>query len=209
MNPQQYEKVKSAKGFIAALDQSGGSTPKALSLYGIEGTLFGRSADVRPDPRDAHADHHQPGVQRRSHPGRDPVRTDDGPRDRGTRQRRLPLVGEAGGSFPEGRQGPGRRGERRADDEGDAQPRRLACACQGQGRLRDQDALGREARRRQGHRGCRRPAVHDRQTDPRGGPHAHHRARGRHPRHGQGKAPSGSSRRPSSSTSIRWDRSSR
>jgi fructose-bisphosphate aldolase, class I len=36
MNPQQHEKVKSAKGFIAALDQSGGSTPKALSLYGIE-----------------------------------------------------------------------------------------------------------------------------------------------------------------------------
>ena len=35
MNPQQYEKVKSGKGFIAALDQSGGSTPKALSLYGI------------------------------------------------------------------------------------------------------------------------------------------------------------------------------
>jgi fructose-bisphosphate aldolase class I len=36
MNQQQYEKVKSAKGFIAALDQSGGSTPKALSLYGIK-----------------------------------------------------------------------------------------------------------------------------------------------------------------------------
>jgi len=36
MNPQQYEKVKSAKGFIAALDQSGGSSPKALSLYGIK-----------------------------------------------------------------------------------------------------------------------------------------------------------------------------
>src|ERR1700752_5174607 len=36
MNAQQYEKVKSAKGFIAALDQSGGSTPKALSLYGIK-----------------------------------------------------------------------------------------------------------------------------------------------------------------------------
>jgi fructose-bisphosphate aldolase class I len=42
MNPQQYEKVKSAKGFIAALDQSGGSTPKALSLYGIQpGTYSG------------------------------------------------------------------------------------------------------------------------------------------------------------------------
>jgi fructose-bisphosphate aldolase, class I len=36
MNSQQHEKVKSAKGFIAALDQSGGSTPKALSLYGIQ-----------------------------------------------------------------------------------------------------------------------------------------------------------------------------
>jgi fructose-bisphosphate aldolase class I len=32
---QQLEKVKSKPGFIAALDQSGGSTPKALRLYGI------------------------------------------------------------------------------------------------------------------------------------------------------------------------------
>lgn len=32
---QQRDKVRSARGFIAALDQSGGSTPKALSLYGI------------------------------------------------------------------------------------------------------------------------------------------------------------------------------
>ncbi len=30
------EKIKAGKGFIAALDQSGGSTPKALKLYGIE-----------------------------------------------------------------------------------------------------------------------------------------------------------------------------
>ena len=36
MNTQQHEKVRTAKGFIAALDQSGGSTPKALSLYGIK-----------------------------------------------------------------------------------------------------------------------------------------------------------------------------
>lgn len=32
----QLEKVKNGKGFIAALDQSGGSTPKALKLYGVE-----------------------------------------------------------------------------------------------------------------------------------------------------------------------------
>ena len=32
---QQLEIVKNREGFIAALDQSGGSTPKALRLYGI------------------------------------------------------------------------------------------------------------------------------------------------------------------------------
>jgi len=36
MNSAQFAQMKSGKGFIAALDQSGGSTPKALSLYGIE-----------------------------------------------------------------------------------------------------------------------------------------------------------------------------
>src|SRR4029450_11206099 len=35
MNTDQYTKAKSGSGFIAALDQSGGSTPKALKLYGI------------------------------------------------------------------------------------------------------------------------------------------------------------------------------
>src|SRR6266851_5832282 len=35
MNEAQLHKVTSGKGFIAALDQSGGSTPKALKLYGI------------------------------------------------------------------------------------------------------------------------------------------------------------------------------
>ena len=45
MNQQQYEKVRSARGFVAALDQSGGSTPKALRLYGIaEGTYSGDAA---------------------------------------------------------------------------------------------------------------------------------------------------------------------
>ncbi|MAD91443.1 MAG: fructose bisphosphate aldolase [Gammaproteobacteria bacterium] len=34
-NLDQLEKIKNAPGFIAALDQSGGSTPKALGLYGV------------------------------------------------------------------------------------------------------------------------------------------------------------------------------
>ena len=33
---QQFDRIQSAPGFIAALDQSGGSTPKALKLYGVE-----------------------------------------------------------------------------------------------------------------------------------------------------------------------------
>jgi fructose-bisphosphate aldolase, class I len=36
LNEQQLQKMKTHPGFIAALDQSGGSTPKALSLYGIK-----------------------------------------------------------------------------------------------------------------------------------------------------------------------------
>ena len=36
MNQQMLERMRTGQGFIAALDQSGGSTPKALKLYGIE-----------------------------------------------------------------------------------------------------------------------------------------------------------------------------
>lgn len=35
MHQEQLEKVRGGNGFIAALDQSGGSTPKALGLYGV------------------------------------------------------------------------------------------------------------------------------------------------------------------------------
>jgi fructose-bisphosphate aldolase class I len=40
MSDEQFQKVKSGTGFIAALDQSGGSTPKALQLYGIGADAF-------------------------------------------------------------------------------------------------------------------------------------------------------------------------
>ena len=46
MNPQQLEKMKSGKGFIAALDQSGGSTPKALKLYGIDESEYSGDAQM-------------------------------------------------------------------------------------------------------------------------------------------------------------------
>lgn len=40
MNQQQFERMHTGNGFIAALDQSGGSTPKALKGYGIEETAY-------------------------------------------------------------------------------------------------------------------------------------------------------------------------
>jgi len=42
----QRTQMKSGKGFIAALDQSGGSTPKALSLYGVEPSDYSGDAEM-------------------------------------------------------------------------------------------------------------------------------------------------------------------
>jgi fructose-bisphosphate aldolase class I len=46
MNTQQREKMQSGKGFIAALDQSGGSTPKALKLYGLDESAYKSEAEM-------------------------------------------------------------------------------------------------------------------------------------------------------------------
>ena len=40
MNQEQFDRMHTGKGFIAALDQSGGSTPKALKAYGIEESAY-------------------------------------------------------------------------------------------------------------------------------------------------------------------------
>ncbi|MEJ1250095.1 fructose bisphosphate aldolase [Denitratimonas tolerans] len=46
INQQQRDKIASGQGFIAALDQSGGSTPKALRLYGIEESAYSGEAEM-------------------------------------------------------------------------------------------------------------------------------------------------------------------
>ena len=46
MNQEQLDKVAKGQGFIAALDQSGGSTPKALRLYGIEEASYSGEAQM-------------------------------------------------------------------------------------------------------------------------------------------------------------------
>ena len=46
VNTEQLERMRTGKGFIAALDQSGGSTPKALSLYGIAESEYSGEAQM-------------------------------------------------------------------------------------------------------------------------------------------------------------------
>ncbi|MGG3422219.1 fructose bisphosphate aldolase [Heyndrickxia faecalis] len=46
MNQTQFDKVKNGKGFIAALDQSGGSTPKALANYGVPENAYSNEDEM-------------------------------------------------------------------------------------------------------------------------------------------------------------------
>ena len=46
MNQEQATRMTEAKGFIAALDQSGGSTPKALRAYGIQDDAYSSDAEM-------------------------------------------------------------------------------------------------------------------------------------------------------------------
>ena len=46
INKEQLNRMQTGKGFIAALDQSGGSTPKALSLYGVQESSFSNDEEM-------------------------------------------------------------------------------------------------------------------------------------------------------------------
>lgn len=46
MNQQQLKRMTEDKGFIAALDQSGGSTPKALKAYGIDASAYSNDEEM-------------------------------------------------------------------------------------------------------------------------------------------------------------------
>ena len=46
MNNKQLERIQTGKGFIAALDQSGGSTPKALATYGISADSYSNDEEM-------------------------------------------------------------------------------------------------------------------------------------------------------------------
>jgi fructose-bisphosphate aldolase, class I len=46
VNSEQFQKIQRGKGFIAALDQSGGSTPKALELYGVSQSAYTNESEM-------------------------------------------------------------------------------------------------------------------------------------------------------------------
>ncbi len=46
VNDEQLQKIKTSPGFVAALDQSGGSTPKALGLYGIKDNAWSSDEEM-------------------------------------------------------------------------------------------------------------------------------------------------------------------
>ena len=117
--------------------------PGALKGYGIEGDAWSSDEEMFGlDPRDAHADHHLALLQRRQGDRRDPVRTDDG--RRGRRQ------AGAAGAVERGVV-PFLKVDKGLEDEADGvklmkpMPELdalLRARGQGQGHVRDQDALG-------------------------------------------------------------------
>lgn len=46
MNSKQTERIRTGKGFLAALDQSGGSTPKALEHYGVSRDAYSNEEEM-------------------------------------------------------------------------------------------------------------------------------------------------------------------
>ena len=46
INADQLERIRTGRGFVAALDQSGGSTPKALKLYGVDESAYTSESEM-------------------------------------------------------------------------------------------------------------------------------------------------------------------
>ena len=96
MNKEQFDIMKNRKGFIAALDQSGGSTPKALALYGISEDSYNGEEEMFTLVHEMRSRIITfAGFQFGPHIGGHPVRTNDGPQSRRPLYGRL-SVGEKG-----------------------------------------------------------------------------------------------------------------
>ncbi len=203
---EQLRKIRSGSGFIAALDQSGGSTPKALQALRCAGRrLRGRRRDVRADRRDADPHHRQPLF------GGDRVLGTilfEDTMDREIEGRgSVDYLWKVKGMVPFLKVDKGL-----ADESDGVQTMRpmpgldaLALPGQDQRCLRHQDALFHKARRPSWRAGRRRSAVCGSPPDPRHPAGADHRTGNRHPQSGEatsrGVAQGGNRRAPGSTRS--------
>ena len=186
----QLEQMRTQPGFIAALDQSGGSTPSALRAYGIKEGAWSNEEQM-------FALVHQMRTRIMTSPAFTGERIlgailFENTMDRdieGTADRGLSVEREAGRAVSEGGQGPGRGEPRRPVDEADARACRAARQGQREAHLRNQDALVRQAGQRSGHQGHRDPAVRSGPADHRRRPRADRRAGSGHSLPGQGARP--------------------
>ena len=177
-NDKMMAQMSSKPGFIAALDQSGGSTPGALRLYGIP------DSEYKGDDAKMFELVHEmrvriislAGLQGRQGHRRNPVRAHDGQRGEGQTGSDLPLGGAGRRPDHQGRQGSGIGKGRRQRDEANAGPRQASRPGDKAWRLRHQDALGHQSGVENRHRRHRQAAVRIRRTDLKPRAHANPRA---------------------------------
>ena len=75
MNQEQLKRMTEDKGFIAALDQSGGSTPQALKAYGVDESAYHGEEEMFTRV------HEEPLCRQEPDPRGNPLREHDGPQD--------------------------------------------------------------------------------------------------------------------------------
>ena len=203
LHAQQLQKMQTHPGFIAALDQSGGSTPNALRLYGIKEGAWSNEDEM-------FALVHQMRTRLITSPSFTGERIlaailFENTMDRdiaGAADRGLSVARETGGAVSESGPGPGRGEGGGPVDEAHARAGGAARQSHSEGHLRHQDALGHQAGQCRQHPGHRAPAVRNSRADQRRGPRADHRAGSGHSLPGQGRGRRGAQQRPSSRRST-------
>ena len=168
-------------GFIAALDQSGGSTPGALRQYGIPDGTYSGDADMF---RLMHEMRVRimtaPAFTGKKDTGRDPVRADHGWPRRGQTGPGIPVGGSRRRSISESRQGAGAGKGRRQSDEADTRPGCAARTRRDPRRVWNEDALHHQPRFAERHRGNSGSTIRHRRADHQPRVDADHRAGGFH-----------------------------
>src|SRR5262245_9542136 len=177
---EQLEKMRKHPGFIAALDQSGGSTPHALRAYGIKD-------DAWTSEEQMFTIVHQMRTRIMTSPAFTGERIIGAILFENTMDREVDSTPTADYLWDvkrvvpfESGQGPGGGEPRCPVDEADARPGGSAGQGQGQADLRNQDALVHQACRRCGDQGHRDPAVRSRAADYCRGARPDRRARSGH-----------------------------